>query len=301
MAAAMGFSSFGSQAAAKKRKFNAATDAYVEGDALEELDRGGKKGAGSGGNSIPLGRTRTIGPAKGERELLVGNQDEIALDDDDDGGDGERETVVLRTAPHVSLERDRKGSSRESAGSATPRYVDTSQAAPVTQESERAAFRVEALSEGAAVEGLVSDAEEQTAAAGDVPLLDAEKAEMQTRVDALLASMDSAAPPSYDIVEPSYASTGLVPPPHANLPNRPVFGARSDARSPRGGSSRGGDRPRGGRGAGRGNEKWYVDYYDPAFNANPWEALEKAKGLEPVGTWLAYPKAQIPRGSGQRA
>ncbi|KAL1842425.1 hypothetical protein VTJ49DRAFT_5273 [Mycothermus thermophilus] len=35
------------------------------------------------------------------------------------------------------------------------------------------------------------------------------------------------------------------------------------------------------------NPLWYVDYYDPSFNENPWEGMEKFKGLEPVGTFLA--------------
>lgn len=34
------------------------------------------------------------------------------------------------------------------------------------------------------------------------------------------------------------------------------------------------------------NPLWYVDYYDPSSNQNPWERLEQAKGLAPVGPWL---------------
>ncbi|RMJ19699.1 hypothetical protein BHE90_006894 [Fusarium euwallaceae] len=33
-------------------------------------------------------------------------------------------------------------------------------------------------------------------------------------------------------------------------------------------------------------DTWYVGYYDPTSNENPWERLEKARGLEPQGTWL---------------
>lgn len=33
-------------------------------------------------------------------------------------------------------------------------------------------------------------------------------------------------------------------------------------------------------------DTWYVGYYDPMSNENPWERLEKARGLEPQGTWL---------------
>lgn len=36
---------------------------------------------------------------------------------------------------------------------------------------------------------------------------------------------------------------------------------------------------------------WYEGYYDHLSNENPWERLEKTKGLESKGSWL-------PRGSG---
>ncbi|KAK4246945.1 hypothetical protein C7999DRAFT_41658 [Corynascus novoguineensis] len=59
----------------------------------------------------------------------------------------------------------------------------------------------------------------------------------------------------------------------------------------RGGGAHGGrGGARGGRGGGSGgtrNPLWYVDYYDPSSNENPWEGMERFKGLEPVGTWLA--------------
>ncbi|KAI9648216.1 hypothetical protein NHQ30_002848 [Ciborinia camelliae] len=89
MAAMMGFSGFGNQnPLSKKRKFNAATDAFVEGAELEKIDRGGKKGHGSGGNQIPLGKMRTIGVKAVETK----NEEEIDLGDDEDGdGAGEDE------------------------------------------------------------------------------------------------------------------------------------------------------------------------------------------------------------------
>jgi len=34
------------------------------------------------------------------------------------------------------------------------------------------------------------------------------------------------------------------------------------------------------------NPLWYVDYYDPSSNQNPWERLEQAKGLASIGSWL---------------
>ncbi len=45
---------------------------------------------------------------------------------------------------------------------------------------------------------------------------------------------------------------------------------------------------RGGHGGGGGyrNPLWYVDYYDASSNENPWEGMEKFKGLEAVGKWV---------------
>lgn len=64
------------------------------------------------------------------------------------------------------------------------------------------------------------------------------------------------------------------------------------------GHHRGGRGGRGGRHRGRGrgegdeesqgprNDKWYLDYYDPMSNENPWTELEKQMGLPTKGTWL---------------
>ncbi|KAK8006264.1 hypothetical protein PG991_012561 [Apiospora marii] len=53
------------------------------------------------------------------------------------------------------------------------------------------------------------------------------------------------------------------------------------------------DRPRhGGRGGRNSQEPWWTDYYDPAFNTNPWEQIEKAQGMEPRGTWLSYDESK---------
>src|SRR5438045_2046702 len=82
MAAAMGFSAFGShKPPAKKRKFNPATDAFVSGQELENIDRGGKKGQGSGGNTMPLGKMREFGVAK---KIERANEDEIDIGDEED-------------------------------------------------------------------------------------------------------------------------------------------------------------------------------------------------------------------------
>ncbi|RAL59935.1 hypothetical protein DID88_000561 [Monilinia fructigena] len=107
MAAMMGFSGFGNQnPLSKKRKFNAATDAFVEGAELEKIDRGGKNGQGSGGNQIPLGKMRVIG----EKVVEKRNSEEIDLDEGEDGNG------------------DKTAEAGEDEG---PRYMDTSAPPPI--------------------------------------------------------------------------------------------------------------------------------------------------------------------------
>jgi hypothetical protein len=83
MAAMMGFSGFGSQKPpAKKRKF--AADAYIDGQ--ESVDKGGKKGQGSGGNTMPLGKARVFGtgPMNKTMEPAAMNDSEIDLGEDNE-------------------------------------------------------------------------------------------------------------------------------------------------------------------------------------------------------------------------
>jgi hypothetical protein len=47
-------------------------------------------------------------------------------------------------------------------------------------------------------------------------------------------------------------------------------------------SSRGGGHHHGGHGS------WWVDYYDPTANMNPWEKLEKDRDMEPADSWLSW-------------
>jgi len=120
MAAAMGFSSFGSAPAKKKRKFNAATDAFVERQELEIIDRGGKKGKGSGGNSVALGKMREFGTGSGSAN--GGNSE-----------DGKATTEGAKTRPvendaEIELEEGGDGSEEE-----RPNYVDTSLPAPIEE------------------------------------------------------------------------------------------------------------------------------------------------------------------------
>ncbi|KAK0706926.1 hypothetical protein B0T26DRAFT_680529 [Lasiosphaeria miniovina] len=54
---------------------------------------------------------------------------------------------------------------------------------------------------------------------------------------------------------------------------------------------------RGGRGggsvSGNGRREWWINYYDPSSNENPWEHLERERNLRPAAgsSWLALPWA----------
>jgi hypothetical protein len=248
MAAAMGFSSFGShKPAAKKRRFNPTTDAYVEGQELASLDKGGKKGQGSGGNTVPLGKTRIIGSgpgaadsSTGQKHVPGGNQDEIDLgEDQEELGDGPN---YIDTSLPPPIEQGRSGG--------LP-YADVSQPPPASDEEAR---------------------------------------EVQRRIDVLLASLENRGSENTSVAE---SSSGTQPLSH-DLPARPGF---RDGALMQGGprpsymsrndfndtasvasSSRPSER-------GQKNANWYVGYYDPSFNENPWTRLEQAKGLEPLGKW----------------
>lgn len=83
MAAAMGFSSFGTQPSAKRRKYNPHTDdAFV---AASSQPSGQPANHGKGSNAIPLGNRPAPAPAQAP------NKDEISLDLDDDDDDGDDE------------------------------------------------------------------------------------------------------------------------------------------------------------------------------------------------------------------
>jgi hypothetical protein len=254
MAAAMGFSSFGaSKQPNKKRKFNTATDAFIDGQELEKIDRGGKKGKGSGGNNIPLGKPRTFGQnANGGGVLpLRSNDAEILLEDED--GEEESTDVHLVPRPRNDIPVDGREIELED-GEDGPRYLDTSQPAPV-----------------------------------DVESLSAEKSEAQARIDAILDSIEP--PPSNSLPVPLGSAApipaplppGVASPLTSNLPQRPPPGVHVSGR----GASNG-DRGRRGGGfhGGQRNPTWHIDYYDPGFNENPWADLEKENGLTSVGTWL---------------
>jgi hypothetical protein len=241
MAAAMGFSSFGShKPPAKKRKFNAATDAFVDGQELAKLDKGGKKGQGSGGNTMPLGKMRVLGTGginKASEGEGVRNQEEIDLDEDEEQEGPQYEDTSL--PPPIEEPYDYG-----------PQYVDTSEPPPAAS--------------------------------------DEEAKEMQSRIDAILASVESGERATTDVQRPHGLPQRptFIPPSNdtelvqSGLSSSPDNSRHGFGRSMSLASPRSGHHPRGQR-----NENWYLDYYDPTFNENPWARLEKEKGLPPLGKW----------------
>lgn len=207
MAALMGFSSFGSAPASKKRKYNAATDAYVDGRELQKLDRGGKKGQGSGGNTVPLGtpRAKTL-PRSEEASIGTGK-------------------TIINDA-EIDLEQD-------------PDEVEAQAPNPEKQSG-------------------LSQINERDAITNDSAPHDAGSKPNESIMTFPLES------PSYRAASQT-PSIGLTLP--MGLPPRPPKG-----------DSRQRQRQR--------NEHWYVDYYDPNFNENPWASLEKERGLVSTGTWV---------------
>lgn len=298
MAAAMGFSAFGAQGPSKKRKFNPKSDAFIEGQDLAAVDKGGKSGQGSGGNQIPLGKARVIGVPSNVPAEIAGNDDEILLDEEDEG-------------PQYAEEEEEEG----------PRYLDTSRPAPVEERRVRNEDEI-----------MLDDDDEQGPAGMEAsfPPPDQAAREAQERIDAILSgsgtiSSDVPTPPvtgkpkqkakkaqegglgafmaalKTPVVAPS--APGVPPPPGVastlqmplptSLPQRPPPPNLSVAGSVAGSvasSHRPGQR-------GQRNELWYVGYYDASFNENPWKGLEQENGMPEVGTWIERPQ----RAQGQMA
>ncbi|CZR58122.1 uncharacterized protein PAC_08013 [Phialocephala subalpina] len=325
MAAAMGFSSFGShKPPAKKRKFNATTDAFVEGQELEKVDRGGKKGTGSGGNTMPLGKIRQFGTEKKSALPNEATNDEINLDDEDEEDGGvpieridppdpagaarlvaQRQKLNLPTPTAVPDEdyevvngdgQNRKGI----AGDGDENPLDNRR--PGSTDKQGLPIRKAVVNGGNEDEIDVGDEYEEAGPAyldtSEAPPIevapppDLDALEMQARIDALLASIE--AEPRQAIPEEYNPLAPLMDSPHQPDFIHPGFNQSQ-------GSSRGGSRGGRGRGGfsdaasvassrpshiGERNPLWYMEYYDPGFNENPWEKLEAERNMQSVGSWL---------------
>lgn len=274
MATAMGFSTFGShKPPAKKRKFNPATDAFVSGQELEKIDRGGKKGQGSGGNNMPLGKLRTFGG-------VAGNEDEIDVDEDENEDEGTVQAVPVRRQMNLPAVTG-SGSVlpvRNLAGNEDEIGLDDEDG----EEGGANIFQPEGKDGPSYV-----DTSHSPPAAAVAPLdpSDPEAIEMQARIDLLLASIEEGQSSKEPAPIPVGSEAELTHP----LPPRPA--QQSFNHLGHGGGGRGGfsdtasiasSRPS----HGERNPKWYEGYYDPSFNENPWKKIETEKGLVSLGNWL---------------
>ena len=101
LAAQMGFASFGAQPSLKKRKYNPSTDAVVSicsfnerGKNKQEQNRGsGQKGAGSDGNSVPLGVRKVEDHDRGDdarntEDVMGGMRKLWGVRYEEEGGEG---------------------------------------------------------------------------------------------------------------------------------------------------------------------------------------------------------------------
>lgn len=70
-----------------------------------------------------------------------------------------------------------------------------------------------------------------------------------------------------------------------SLPSKPAPLAGDEASAPSGGDGR--------------QRVWWVGYYDPTSNENPWEVLERRAGLGALGRWL--PRGHARQGRGRDA
>ncbi|KAF8863978.1 hypothetical protein BDZ45DRAFT_669917 [Acephala macrosclerotiorum] len=321
MAAAMGFSSFGShKPPAKKRKFNATTDAFVEGQGLEKIDRGGNKGKGSGGNTMPLGRMRQFGAGKSAPVMEAPNEDGIDLDNDDEEDGG---APIEEYDPRHPAEPVRPVAQRHKL-SLPPPTVVPSEAYPVANGGGQKRKDIDGVNDQEQGRGVDTDKQglpiRQAVANGgnedeidlgeedeearpayvdtsEAPPIEVaptpaeiEAMEMQARIDALLASIEEE--PRHAVPEEEYNPLApLMDPPSQPRYIQPGFTSpRGGYRGCRGSRGRGGfsdttsvasSRPsqRGER-----NPLWYMEYYDPGFNENPWEKLEADRNLKPAGS-----------------
>lgn len=139
MARFMGFSAFGTQGPTKKRKFNPATDAMVDGQELASIDKGGKKGQGSGGNEVPLGKQRVMGVATKANNDEIDLDDDGEVDDDEEGGVDIRQ-AALRDGDNVGAPEDGTTDDEEEG----PVYIDTSLPPPNLQ-GQAAQERIDAI------------------------------------------------------------------------------------------------------------------------------------------------------------
>lgn len=86
---------------------------------------------------------------------------------------------------------------------------------------------------------------------------------------------------------PAVAAAVAGLPPRPPVLSGPTSRPHTQQQQQRGGRAGPGGGGHGGPSSSSSSRQWWLDYYDPKFNENPWDQLEKSLGLEPGGSWLA--------------
>lgn len=311
MAAAMGFSGFGKAPATKKRKYNSKTDAFVDGQELENIDKGGKKGQGSGGNEVPLGRMRVLGASSAEDDQ-DGQQEPLDTREGDEDQDRPMEERCLDTSRPAPADEKIRNDARRAERRGKPMVnedeimldddeeganIAPSQSSPKNTAAQEARSKIDAIVAGTAKQAATAPLPAATGAPASQPQTKQKPKQKPKQSQGLAAFMTALQTPV--VAPPSTPpATGTVNTPQAHntggptLLPQPPQSTLSMTHAP----SSAGSRPVEGRGGGRGhrNELWYIDYYDPSFNENPWRQLEEEHGLVPVGTWIDRPLGNQP-------
>ncbi|KAK1242161.1 hypothetical protein MKX07_000147 [Trichoderma sp. CBMAI-0711] len=145
--------------------------------------------------------------------------------------------------------------------------------------AQRAAAKPSATGSNSTPLGVVAS---RKPAAANADEIDLDEDEDQAKDDDKSANVDNgdilenSAGVSEEKPTQSPAPASVRPP---GLPNRPPPGVSAP-------SSSGGHHPRTNHRR-EDDDSWSEGYYDPQSNENPWRRLEEAKGLQPLGTWLA--------------
>ncbi|WYZ37176.1 hypothetical protein EsH8_II_000682 [Colletotrichum jinshuiense] len=246
MAAFMGFASFGTQPAAKKRKYNHRTDAVSDSTGAYAPAR-----AATGANQVALKPRAPRAPDPAPAPVAAANTDEIALDSGDEGANG----AAAAAAAGEAEDQDEGGANLYSDPAVAPAL----------------AHAQELIDELAARGGVASSG----------PTGPAEGA-----LDAPQAQGGGLLPPSSALPQRPDASWGreMGLPPTA-MPTR----ERTEQQQQ---PSPGGYQPRGRHQPRDDGKPWWEGYYDPTFNENPWDRLEKKAGVKSRGTWVPRRAAQ---------
>ncbi|EFX06697.1 hypothetical protein CMQ_7018 [Grosmannia clavigera kw1407] len=262
IAAAMGFSSFGSQVHPnKKRRFNPRADAVVAAG-----------GQGSGANTVPVAQPRALSslPLHPPSRPVGGGDD----------------------CPHRESDDDRSGAAAHEADEdCAPQYIDTSR--PVGEVRHLG----EVLREGD--DGQPADDATVPQALIDAVLAAGNAAYGMSTAAAAAAAAAAAVTTAATAsqLDGSASSTARHCDTAGQLQVRAIdrHGFRSDltaAGSEEGGhpgtvapGSYGSGNGSGSRGAGR--PPWWTNYYDATSNENPWARREIDLGLTACGSWLS--------------